>query len=279
MRNLNKSNVLTSIESINRTLKNKVEKIILKIWINCVPSSVKVGTFLLRNPRVKSELARTVQRRSWTYAASCNENAVQRVTDLWFIACKLWLQQLYIYFCFSVSTRHNVQEDSSLHAVSFQFFFFHGTMAPSRPKPPHYRGFTIALRHTTLGRTPLGEWLPIAKNSTLKNRTLTRYRHPSPRRDWNPRSHIHSYYTNAVHSSYWRRPKHKALKNGHDNDWFITDVPVCWTLSTVWYWTHATFLVASLHWYPFITSSGQTGLNSDVLLEKRVVQNVGAGSH
>ena len=24
--------------------------------------------------------------------------------------------------------------------------------------PPHYRGFTILLRHTTLGRTPLDEW-------------------------------------------------------------------------------------------------------------------------
>ena len=44
--------------------------------------------------------------------------------------------------------------------------FFVGTniffppMAPqpsSRSRPPHYRGFTIILRHTTLGRTPLDE--------------------------------------------------------------------------------------------------------------------------
>jgi hypothetical protein len=26
------------------------------------------------------------------------------------------------------------------------------------PGHPHYRGFTITLRHTTLGRTPLDEW-------------------------------------------------------------------------------------------------------------------------
>jgi hypothetical protein len=37
-------------------------------------------------------------------------------------------------------------------------FFFHGARAPSGPGPPHYRGFTITLIHTTLGRTPLDEW-------------------------------------------------------------------------------------------------------------------------
>ena len=37
MRNLNKSNVLTTIESIKRTLKKKVEKIILKCGYNVYP--------------------------------------------------------------------------------------------------------------------------------------------------------------------------------------------------------------------------------------------------
>jgi len=37
-------------------------------------------------------------------------------------------------------------------------FFFLGTTAPSGPGLPHYRGFTIALRHTTLRRTPVDEW-------------------------------------------------------------------------------------------------------------------------
>jgi hypothetical protein len=37
-------------------------------------------------------------------------------------------------------------------------FFPNGTTAPSDPGPPHYRGFTITLRHTSLGRTPLDEW-------------------------------------------------------------------------------------------------------------------------
>jgi hypothetical protein len=34
----------------------------------------------------------------------------------------------------------------------------HGARAPSGPGPPPYRSFTITLRHTTLGRTPLDEW-------------------------------------------------------------------------------------------------------------------------
>jgi hypothetical protein len=32
-----------------------------------------------------------------------------------------------------------------------------GYTAPSGPGPPHYRGFTITVRHTTLCRTPLDE--------------------------------------------------------------------------------------------------------------------------
>jgi len=38
-----------------------------------------------------------------------------------------------------------------------KLLFFHGSTAPSGPGPPYYRGFTITLRHTTFGRTPLDE--------------------------------------------------------------------------------------------------------------------------
>jgi hypothetical protein len=37
-------------------------------------------------------------------------------------------------------------------------YFFHSATAPSGPGPPHYGGFAITLRLTTLGRTPLDEW-------------------------------------------------------------------------------------------------------------------------
>jgi len=33
--------------------------------------------------------------------------------------------------------------------------FLFGATAPSGPGPPHSRGFTITLRHTTVDRTPL----------------------------------------------------------------------------------------------------------------------------
>jgi hypothetical protein len=35
--------------------------------------------------------------------------------------------------------------------------FYHGPTAPSGPGPPHYRGFTMTLSYTTVGRTPLDE--------------------------------------------------------------------------------------------------------------------------
>jgi len=42
--------------------------------------------------------------------------------------------------------------------LSMCVFLFHGETAPSGPGPPHYRGFTVTFRHTTLGSTPLDEW-------------------------------------------------------------------------------------------------------------------------
>jgi hypothetical protein len=48
-----------------------------------------------------------------------------------------------------------------------------GATAPSGPGPPHCPGYTITLRHTTLGRTPLHEWSAPRKNLYLTNATLT----------------------------------------------------------------------------------------------------------
>ena len=38
------------------------------------------------------------------------------------------------------------------------WLFYRGATFPSGPRPPYYRGFTIILRHTTLGRTSLDKW-------------------------------------------------------------------------------------------------------------------------
>jgi hypothetical protein len=55
-----------------------------------------------------------------------------------------------------------------------------GEKAPCGPRPPHYRGFTITFRHTTLGRTPLDEWsvrrrdlYPTAHNTHNRQTTVT----------------------------------------------------------------------------------------------------------
>jgi len=37
-------------------------------------------------------------------------------------------------------------------------FFLSRRNSPQAPRPPHYRGFTITLRGTTVGRTSLDEW-------------------------------------------------------------------------------------------------------------------------
>ena len=56
--------------------------------------------------------------------------------------------------------------------------FYHGATAPSGTRPPHYRGFTITLRHTAPGRTPLDEWpagrrdLYLTTRNTYKRQTF-----------------------------------------------------------------------------------------------------------
>jgi hypothetical protein len=66
-----------------------------------------------------------------------------------------------------VTTHQHLTSKSTIHGAirptSFLFITWcltkqKNSTAPSGPRPPHYRGFTITLRHTTLGRTPLGEW-------------------------------------------------------------------------------------------------------------------------
>jgi hypothetical protein len=43
-------------------------------------------------------------------------------------------------------------------AVYLPLFLPHCATAPSGPGPPHFRGFTITLRHSAIDRTPLDEW-------------------------------------------------------------------------------------------------------------------------
>jgi hypothetical protein len=68
-------------------------------------------------------------------------------------------------------------------------FFPHGATAPSGPGSLHYRGFTITLRHATIGRTPLDELSDRHRELYLTTHTtLTRDRRPCTQRDSNPQS-------------------------------------------------------------------------------------------
>jgi hypothetical protein len=48
--------------------------------------------------------------------------------------------------------------DSNLWRHKWCTFSLHYWTAPSGPRPPSYRGFTITHRHTTLGNSPLEKW-------------------------------------------------------------------------------------------------------------------------
>ena len=45
-----------------------------------------------------------------------------------------------------------------------------GATAPSGLGPPHYQGFRVTLRITTLGRTPLNKWSARRRNPHLTTR-------------------------------------------------------------------------------------------------------------
>jgi hypothetical protein len=52
---------------------------------------------------------------------------------------------------------NNILLYSYIYIRNIYIYIFLGATAPGGPGPPHCQGFTITLRHTTLGRTPLDE--------------------------------------------------------------------------------------------------------------------------
>ena len=72
------------------------------------------------------------------------------------ILCKLIGWKLYPYNLNSKTA--SIRFYTTIQLTMYWNFCFHGTKAPSVTWPPHYRGFTITIRHTAVGRTPLDEW-------------------------------------------------------------------------------------------------------------------------
>jgi hypothetical protein len=61
---------------------------------------------------------------------------------------------MYVYIYIYIHTHiHTHTHKQNTHAG-----FFHAAEAPSGSGLPHYRGYRIILRHTTVGRTHLDEW-------------------------------------------------------------------------------------------------------------------------
>jgi len=81
--------------------------------------------------------------------------------------------------------RYITEPRNSVHSHVYygpEFFFSHGSIAFSVPRTPHYRGFTITHKPHSV-ETLWTSDQPGAQTSTLQQTTLTRDRHPRPRRD------------------------------------------------------------------------------------------------
>ena len=78
----------------------------------------------------------------------------------------------------------------------FYFLLFYGTTAPNGPVSAHCQGFTITLRHTPLGCTPLDEGSSRRRDLHLTTDN-THGRHPCPGKIWtrnpNKRTAAHSH--------------------------------------------------------------------------------------
>jgi hypothetical protein len=99
-----------------------------------------------------------------------------------------YIRSIFIHSFRSLSyDRSTASKERVLHRLlsSASSFSFHcpspppqwAATAPLGSGPPHYRGFTITFRHSTLGRTPLDEWsacrrdLYLATHNTYQRRT------------------------------------------------------------------------------------------------------------
>jgi hypothetical protein len=78
--------------------------------------------------------------------------------------------------------------ENTLLQLLLLFFFYRDTTAPSGPRSPYCRGFTITLRHTNSVGLLWTSDLPDAETSTWQHTALTTDKHPCFRRDSNPQS-------------------------------------------------------------------------------------------
>ena len=100
-------------------------------------------------------------------------------------------------------------------------FFYHGSTSRSGPGHPHFRGFTITFRYTTLGRTSLDQWpaqhkdLCVITHNIRKKQT---FMPPAGIRTWNPSKQVTA-DPRLRPRGHWHRPSKLmlGLLTGADN--------------------------------------------------------------
>ena len=114
--------------------------------------------------------------------------------DLWWTKCPItWISRNRVSSSYFGSPR--LYNHTSAPQPSRVFLY--GATPASRPELPHYPGFTITLRHTTLVKKPLDELSARRRDLYLTTRN-TKYKHPCLRRDSNPISGSEQPQTHAL---------------------------------------------------------------------------------
>jgi hypothetical protein len=120
-----------------------------------ITARTQVGVFLLPFPQ---------------RLASCKSQFL--VALPWVNSCNVFLTLLFVVW-------------DNLSYAEYCFFFDRAT-AHSGPGPPHYWGFTITFRHTSLGRAPLDESSARWEIPNWHHTTLTQHRYPCPLSGFEP---------------------------------------------------------------------------------------------
>jgi len=86
----------------------------------------------------------------------------------------------------------NINVTKFTHKIGVNYFkfrydlFYCGAAAPLGPMPPHFLGFTITRRHTTLGRTPLDRWSARRRGLYLTTHTIRKKKTSMPPMGFEP---------------------------------------------------------------------------------------------
>jgi hypothetical protein len=134
-----------------------------------------------------------------------------------------------LYYFFYVA--HSVHFYVKVHRL----FLYHDATAPSGPRPSHYRGFMITLRHTTLRRTPLDEWsvrlthLSLTIHNTHKRQTSMPLAGLEPTIPPIERQQTYALFRAAtgIGTQYITPTKWTILINSHINETYPTCFSTC----------------------------------------------------